>query len=165
MVAMTDDLTAELRHLLESEKLAVLATEGPEGPHLSLIAFTPASDSGTFYFATDRRTRKYASLMNSDRLALLIDSRHRTGLDIAAGRAVTITGRGVEAAAGEAAEILDRHLDRHPYLEPFLSPDSSAFIRIEMEACSLVLGFSEVHELDRATGLWTRRSGSEDTPG
>ena len=34
----------------------------------------------------------------------------------------------------------------------------NSYIRIEVEAYSLVLGFSEVHDLDPPTGIWTRRS-------
>ena len=155
---MPEDPAPALRDLLEREKLAVLATEGDAGPHASLVAFTAGPEIGTIWFATERDTRKYEALLRTGRTTLLIDSRARTGLDIAAGRAVTITGRGTEASAEEATAIRELHLARHPYLEPFLSPETSAFIRIEMEACSLVLGFSEVHDLDPATGIWTRRT-------
>ncbi len=155
---MSDELFDELDHLIETEPLGVLATQHADGPHASLIAVTPGPDRTSLYFVTERDTRKYAYLTASGRIALLIDSRSRSGTDIASGRAVTIYGRAEEATTDDVGTIQERHLARHPYLAPFLSSGTSAFIRIEVESYSLVLGFSEVWDLNPQSGTWTNRN-------
>jgi len=50
----------DLKKLLQSQPLAVLATQSRGQPYASLIAFASSDDLKSLYFATTRATRKYA---------------------------------------------------------------------------------------------------------
>ena len=70
-----DRRTDRLKALLESQKLAVLATHREGQPYGSLVSFVATEDMKQILFATTRSTRKYANLTADDRVAMVIDNR------------------------------------------------------------------------------------------
>ena len=75
----------ELRKLLRTQSLAVLATQNQGQPYASLVAFASSDDLKSLYFATTRSTRKYANLSGDSRVAMLLDNRIQQSLRLPLG--------------------------------------------------------------------------------
>lgn len=142
-----DRATKRLKTLLESQKLAVLATHLGGQPYGSLVCFASAPDGRELFFATTRATRKYANLSADDRVALVVDNRSNQDSDIHEATALTAVGR-VEELSGQEREHLEAvYLTKHPYLKDFVKSPTCAFLRVTVETYYLVCRFQEVTEL------------------
>ncbi len=86
----------DLRKLLRSQPLAVLATQNQGQPYASLVAFASSDDLKSLYFATTRSTRKYANLSGDSRVAMLVDNRSNKASDFRWAMAATATGTAKE---------------------------------------------------------------------
>jgi uncharacterized protein YhbP (UPF0306 family) len=137
----------QIRGLVEGQQYGVLCTQGGDQPYGSLVAYAfDASLSGAV-FATPVTTRKYRLLSECDRVSLLIDNRARFGDDVTRVEAVTATGRAVRLTPGPDLEPWSsRLLERHAYLESFLSAPSTALIRIDVVRFFHVERFQEVRQ-------------------
>ncbi len=91
-------LEKEVSDLLASQKFAVLSTQEPDHPYLSLVAYAETGDLRTILFATNRATRKYGNISSKSGVALLVDNRSNEAADIREAVAVTIIGRAVRGA-------------------------------------------------------------------
>lgn len=148
---MTDreKLQTDITELLLSQKLAVLATQSPEGsPYASLIAFSATEDLQKIVLATPRATRKFANIKHNPRVSLLVDDRLNREKDFHDAKAITILGA-VEYLDMDAPdeELALLYLKKHPYLESFLRSPSTAFITISVWKYYMVSRFQEVMEL------------------
>jgi nitroimidazol reductase NimA-like FMN-containing flavoprotein (pyridoxamine 5'-phosphate oxidase superfamily) len=146
---MDDDLTLRrtLEDLLQSQKLAVLATHKGGQPYTSLVAFAATRDLEQLLFSTTRSTRKYANLMEDSRVALLIDNRSNRDSDIHAAVAVTATGEADEVPGKEREALQAVYLAKHPHLKDFVSSPSCALFRVRADTYYLVRRFQHVLEL------------------
>jgi hypothetical protein len=142
-------LQSEITGLLLSQKLAVLATQSPEGSsYSSLIAFAATDDLQKIVFATPKATRKFANIKHNPRISLLIDNRSNNEKDFHDAQAVTVLGAVDSIDPGISPnELKSLYLSRHPYLEDFLRSPSTAFISISVWRYYLVSRFQEVMEL------------------
>lgn len=140
---MKKDLESEavLEKLIAGQRLAVLATTGPAGPYLSLVAIAPSADRKHFYFGTPRATRKFANLEGENRVALLLDDRPGGTADFSRSAAATITGTARELSGQEHKAALALYLARHPALSNFASSDQSALFEVSVSAIHLADGF------------------------
>src|SRR5210317_319707 len=142
-------LQSEIVELLLSQKLAVLATQSPEGSsYSSLIAFAATDDLKKIVFATPTATRKFANIKHNPRVSLLIDNRSNNEKDFHDAKAVTVLGT-VDSIAPDVStnELQSLYVSKHPYLEDFLRSPSTAFIIISVKSYYLVSRFQEVMEL------------------
>ncbi len=142
-------IQAAITELLLSQKLAVLATVDPNGSsYASLIAFAASADLQRIVFATSRATRKFANLRHNPKISLLVDNRSNREDDFHEAKAVTVIGVAeiIESPAspGNATAL---YLEKHPYLEDFLTSPSTAFILVSVWRYYLVSRFQEVMEL------------------
>jgi nitroimidazol reductase NimA-like FMN-containing flavoprotein (pyridoxamine 5'-phosphate oxidase superfamily) len=148
-----DQRRERLKALLESQKLAVLATHRDGQPYGSLVSFVFTPDMKHLLFATTRSTRKYENLTADPRVALLIDNRSNRESDIHESTAVTATGRADELSGTERESFQRLYLDRHPYLQDFVNSPTCALLRVQVQTYYLVNRFQEVTELHAET--WT----------
>jgi Uncharacterized stress protein (general stress protein 26) len=74
-----DSVRARARELVGESGLCVLATSGPEGPHLSLMSYLAEEDGWTIYLLTKRGSRKHRNMEADSRASLLIDDRESHG--------------------------------------------------------------------------------------
>jgi len=58
-------LRVTIKQILDSQRLAVLATQGDGSPYGSLVAFAATENMKNLLFATTRTTRKYANLLKN----------------------------------------------------------------------------------------------------
>ena len=86
------DVRRRIAQVLESQKLAVLATQRNGQPYSSLMAFAHTPDLARIVVATGRATRKHMNLLEEPRVSLLIDTRSNTEMDFHAAAAVTVIG-------------------------------------------------------------------------
>jgi general stress protein 26 len=144
-----EQLQREIAELLLSQKLAVLATQSPEGSaYASLIAFTATDELQKIVFATPKATRKFANIKHNPKVSLLIDDRSNNEKDFHDAQAITVLGV-VDRIADDVSqdELASLYLSKHPYLEDFLRSPSTAFIIISVRSYYLVSRFQEVMEL------------------
>ena len=136
--------------LLTDQRFAVLATQGGEVPHASLVAFAVTPDLGSLVFPTRVGTRKFANLESNPRVALLVDNRTNSANDYHDATVVTAIGR-VSFARGprpdKAREFL---LARHPLLEAFLTEPDCGIATVAVSEYLLVTRFESVTKLDPA---------------
>lgn len=140
-------LSERIERLLDSQKYAVLATQGEEQPYASLVAFAVSEDLSSATFATPITTRKYNLLVECDRVSLFIDNRSEGGEDMMHIQAVTATGRAFELERGPEWDSWSSLLiDRHPHLDTFVRSPTSALFRIDFIRFFHVMRFQEVHQ-------------------
>jgi heme iron utilization protein len=145
---MENDVTRQLRVLLENQRLAVLSTRSGDQPYSNLICFVASGDLRHILFATTRSTRKYANLLGESRVSLLVDNRSDDPADTFRALAVTILGVAREMKEGtEAEEARAAYMARHPHLEEFVSSPSTALLCLDVERFILVRRFQDVTEL------------------
>ena len=133
-----------LAELFDSQRSAVLATQGGGQPYCSLMAFAATGDLRDLLFATLRATRKYAHLAADSRAAMLVDNRTNQASDTETGLAVTATGRAVEVGAPEKDRLLRIYLAKHPHLRGFLALPDCALMRLRVDQYYVVSHFQEV---------------------
>jgi nitroimidazol reductase NimA-like FMN-containing flavoprotein (pyridoxamine 5'-phosphate oxidase superfamily) len=136
-----------IRELLESQRLAVLSTQGKEHPYSNLVAFAATLDLKYLIFATTRATRKYANLLQHPLVSILIDNRTNETADFAEAAAVTVLGRASEVQGDERSQLLKTYLNRHPYLEGFVTSPNCALFSVKVERYIMVTRFQDVREI------------------
>ncbi len=136
-----------IRALLQSQPLAVLATQSRGQPYTNLMAFAATDDLKQVVFATNRATRKFANLLADPRVALLVDNRANSPADFTEAAAVTLLGRAWELHGQERQRFLELYLAKHPYLKEFVAQPACALLQVTVENCILVTRFQEVKEV------------------
>jgi len=127
----------KLESLLQSQRFAVLATQGEIEPYQNLIAFINTKDLKQIIFATSKNTKKYDNIINNSRISILIDNRVNKPDDIKKALVVTIVG---------IADVLKHDLDfyknlflkKHPYLADFINLHDTVLINLNVEKYLLV---------------------------
>jgi nitroimidazol reductase NimA-like FMN-containing flavoprotein (pyridoxamine 5'-phosphate oxidase superfamily) len=131
-----------LKNLFETQRLAVLATQGRDGPYTSLMTFAATDDLKHLLFATDRVTRKYANISKNPRVSLLIDNRSpnksRTNF------AVTAMGKTKAPAEHEGESLRKIFLMKHPDLREFVNGPGCVLLSCSVEEYVIVKNFQDV---------------------
>jgi len=133
-----------IRSILQSCRLAVLATEGNGQPHASLIAITPISGFRQLIFATYRNTRKFENLFKNGRVAVLIQGEDTDNSLKQSAIALTAYGCAQEVEKLDYIELMQAHLARHPDQASFLSTEDLVIIRIKIDKYQVVRGIDDV---------------------
>jgi heme iron utilization protein len=145
------EIKGELKRLLQSQPLAVLATQQEGQPYASLVAFSSSDDLKRLYFATSRSTRKYAGFSADPRVALLVDNRSNKPSDFRLAMAATATGNALEVVPTKWQTVLDLHLAKHPHLEDFVRSPTCALCEVRVRTFFVVTRFQSVVEVHVAT--------------
>ena len=130
--------------ILQTCRLAVLATEAHGQPHASLIAITPVQGLRQIIFATYRNTRKFENILHNGRVAVLIQGEDLDSSNQQKGFALTAFGNTQEVEISELDEAMHAHLQRHPDLVSLLNSGDFALLRIKVEAYQVVRGIDDV---------------------
>lgn len=142
-----ETLIQQVRELLQSQQLSVLATHNKGQPYASLVAFAATQDLKEIYFATSRATRKYANLKADPRVAMLVDSRSNEVTDFHRATAATVVGEAREVDDAQRDSIARLYLARHPHLKEFVQSPTCALLRVRVKTYYLVSKFQKVMEL------------------
>ena len=142
-----EDVKRAVKELLNSQRLAVVATHASGQPYASLVAFVVSEDLKYFLFVTSRNTRKFANLTNDARVALLVNNSTNQESDFHRAASVTVVGTAEEIVDSQRDRLLQMYLAKHPYLEDFAKSPTCALIRINARSFYLVRNFQNVMEL------------------
>lgn len=137
-----------LKALLDTQHLAVVATQMRGRPYTSLVAFVASDDLRRITFVTSRATTKYRNLCKEPNVSVLIDSRTHSVEDFSTGAAVTAVGAVTEIPGDRAEPTVERFLGKHPHLAAFARSPSTAVCRVDVEKYYLVTRFQHVEEMD-----------------
>ena len=137
----------QISELLATQKLAVLSTQRNGQPYSSLMAFACAGDLDTILVATGSATRKHANLTSEPRVSLLFDNRSNETSDFHQASALTALGKAVAIGESDLRRFQTIYLEKHPYLETFITAPSSVFFKITIYHYLLVNRFQQVLEL------------------
>lgn len=129
---------------LESNRLAVLATEGEGQPHASLIAITPFKGFRQLIFATYRNTRKFRNLATNGKVAVLIEGKNEEKSGIQNGFVITAYGLAEEISITINDTALETHLQKYPELLSFTNDPDCALILVKVENYQVVQGIDNV---------------------
>jgi nitroimidazol reductase NimA-like FMN-containing flavoprotein (pyridoxamine 5'-phosphate oxidase superfamily) len=140
------DIFQQIKALLSSQKLAVLATHRQGQPHASLVAFAATADGRELFFVTTRTSRKFANLQADPRAALLIDSRTHQEADFHLGQALSATGTAIELSGPEKHSRIQLFLTKHPHLREFVQSPSCALMSLQVQVYNIVSKFQKVIE-------------------
>ena len=141
-----DTIQQQIKTLLSSENLAVLATQNRERPYTSLVTFSFSKNLKEVFFVTARSTRKYDNLTDHPHVALLVDNRKNTKDDFQDAVAATIIGRAEELDKATHQSEAAFLLNRHPHLHPFFARESTAFFMVHVSSYVYVCNFGDVTE-------------------
>ena len=130
--------------ILQTCRLAVLATEAHGQPHASLIAITPLQGFRQIIFATYRNTRKFENILHNGRVAVLIQGEDLESSNQQKGFALTAFGHAQELEISALEEAVHAHLIRHPDLESLMHSGGFVIIRIKVETYQVVRGIDDV---------------------
>lgn len=137
----------QIRALLDSQSLAVLASVKDDQPYASLVAFAATPDLKEIVFLTPDTTRKYDQLIHNPKVAVLINNATNQKEDI--DRAISVTATGIAAVLEHEKknQYLDLYLKRHPHLKPFSDLRTTALVCITVDRYVLVTQFQNVVEI------------------
>ena len=139
-----------MKALNAEEYFAVLATDDGHRPYTSLVAYALTPDTKKIIFATPKKTRKYANIISSGNVALLIDNRSKRKKSLMETEAITIIGMAKPVRKGKVWDQLAAiFLLKHPELEGFInSPTTALMAIIIVTQCVHVSRFQTVSVLD-----------------
>ncbi len=120
-----------LKEVINSQLFAVISSIGNRRPYSNLVSFTMADDLKSLIFFTNRSTRKYKNIQESDSVSLLIDNRSNRPSDINQTVAITVIGSACEELY-ERSSLQEVFLSRHPKLKKFVNDPNSALIRVNI---------------------------------
>lgn len=143
-----DQIKKDIKEMLNSQRLGVLATYGSEYPYATIVGFAASDDLSYILFATFRDTRKYENIQINPRVSMLIDNRSNRVDDFNDAQALTILGTGEEAKEDEGHDLMSLYLRRNPNLREFVSDPNCAIIKVKVDKYILVSRFQNVMELD-----------------
>jgi nitroimidazol reductase NimA-like FMN-containing flavoprotein (pyridoxamine 5'-phosphate oxidase superfamily) len=144
----TSRIRKEIRNLLDSQALAVLATTGRGAPYCTLVGFAFTKDLATLVFATMRDTRKFRNIETNGAVSLLVDSRANSTGDFKNAKALTVLGTATEAVGRSRGSYQRLYLKRHPHLSDFIGSPNTALVIVTVHSYIIVQRFQEVRELD-----------------
>ncbi len=125
--------------LIRSRNICVLATAGPQGPHVSLMSYAFAAEGRAFYLASLKTTRKWTNMLSSGRACLMIDNRELAD----EGTFEEVLALGVNGdcqAVEEAGALVEARrllLEQAPRVAPLLEQPGCGVMRVRMRSCLL----------------------------
>ena len=137
-----------LKEFFQTQRLTVLATQEPDHPYLSLMAYILTDDLKYLIAATKRGTRKYSNITKTPGVAFLVDNRMNQGSDFQNTLAVTGIGTAEESKGPEKESLIVQFLETHPELDTFVRSPDCAIIKIKIDKYIIVSQFQETEELE-----------------
>jgi len=135
----------EMKALIRSKDVCVLATVAGGEPHCSLMSYVTDDDCREFFMITNRDTKKFRNLLQNGAVSLLIDTREE---DVGQKReqvcALTVAGifRTIENS-GEESFYRAKLLARHPHLREFANSDAAQIFCVRAKSFQLLRGVSD----------------------
>ena len=136
-----------LHELLQTEKLAVLATNREGQPYCNLVAFAVTGDLRYVVFATPKASQKYENMVRDGRVSMLVDNATGQDTDFQKAIAATVVGHAEDMQERDGDYLLELYLQKHPKLSKFVHSPDSALMRVSVDVYIVVRNFQEVTEI------------------
>lgn len=132
----------DIRDLIQSNHICVLATVSDGKPYCSLMSYIADTDSREIYMMTQRETKKYRNLAGNPSVSLLIDTRQTDSKNQT--KALTITGT-FQGSIDEnkKSNIRTGLLKINPDLKEFVDDPSVEIIVVQVKAVQLLDGIKD----------------------
>ena len=142
--------------LLEDQKLAVLCTQGEQGPYCSLMAYVTDHETASLFMVTEIQSVKYQNLRKRPEVSLLVDNRDSSHVR----ESPTITALTVQGVAQKMDQSADKEIrirlgHRFPEIQPLLKKPQSVVIQILLRDYLLLAGPEQA-----VSGSFGKRDGS-----
>jgi nitroimidazol reductase NimA-like FMN-containing flavoprotein (pyridoxamine 5'-phosphate oxidase superfamily) len=137
-----------LKDFFLTQRLTVLATQEPDHPYLSLMAYVLTDDLKYLIAATKRGTRKYSNIIKTPGVAFLVDNRMNQVGDFQKTLAITGIGTAEETEEPEKETLIVQFLETHPELDAFVRSPDCAIFKIKIDKYIIISRFQETEELD-----------------
>ena len=142
-MSLTEKTWQEVERVLADSGLAILATEGANGPACGLLAIALAEEPRCVVFATERDTEKFRNLAQDPRASFLIDDRMSAEGRIAGTTSVRLDGTAAEATGARREELIALLAATHPDLEDFFRADECVVLECGITDCEIVRSFRQ----------------------
>jgi len=142
------DIPGVLRSIMESQRFAVLATQGAGVPYTNLVAFSSSDDMRHIHFITPRDSVKFRNMRANPYVSLFIDNRVNRGSDIVSAVGISATGIATALDDEMKEDLLGPFLERHPDLEEFAWAPENVLVSVEVTRYTVVRQFSQVEVID-----------------
>ncbi len=133
----------EMRQILKSQNLCVLATYADEKPHCSLMAYIIDDTCQVLYMLTPKKTRKFANLCANPRVSLLVDTRLADGRPQPRDKICALTVGGTCAVVKDGDRergICQRFVQVHSHLAAFVNEEDIAVFEVRITSLQLLQG-------------------------
>jgi general stress protein 26 len=135
-------MRADIRDLIQSNNICVLATVSEGEPHCSLMSYSTDIESREIYMITQRETKKYRNLKENPFVSILIDTRQTNSINRT--KALTITGTVQSSVDENKKSIIRAHLlENNPNLKEFLDDPAAEIIVVQVKAVQLLDGIKD----------------------
>ena len=137
--------TAQLsscQELISKQNILVLATQGKDGVHTSLMAYANSTDFREIYMVSGKGSRKWQNLSQNPQVSLLIDDREGK-LSGKRHKIKALTVKGTFHPVPDEAEIkmiTDAIKETAPSIAAAFSGPENSIIRIRVESFQLLNG-------------------------
>ncbi len=136
-----------LESVLVSQRFAILATSGKNGPYQNIVAFAPTKDAKRIIFVTPRQTSKYRNLKRNGNASIFIDDRSNSERDIGEAIGVCAVGEAVEIAGSKLDAAIELYSSKHPAMRDFAASPDNAVFSMEIHKYLMASGFQKVDEI------------------
>ena len=152
------------REILTSSYMLVLATQGANGPHASLMFHVFDEANNSFLIVTSKDTLKYKNLSKDGRVSLLVDTRLRFSCEKPTDKvlqnvqAITVTGAAEELTGESGREAIQTLSSRHSALVDTLTDPDVAVFSIKATQYKLLTGPNriETYVPDDSRQSWSK---------
>ncbi len=136
-----------IKKILQNQKFGVLSTIRRDQPHSSLVCFCSSKDLSKIVFFTVKESRKIINSRLYDNVEIFINNALNNSDDIT--QAITIEAIGSAKVEKniemeELQKLKSLFLQKHPYLESFVSSESTQMVLIKVKYYHIVQNFQTV---------------------
>jgi nitroimidazol reductase NimA-like FMN-containing flavoprotein (pyridoxamine 5'-phosphate oxidase superfamily) len=134
----------EMRALIKTHDMCVLATVSGTTPHCSLMGYVADEEARAIYMVSHTNTAKYRNMVENPAVSLLIDTRVEDRLRRERAKALTVTGvferiEDPERRQGARARLLERQ----PHLKEFAEHSEAEVFSVRIRSLQLLDGVSD----------------------
>ena len=135
----------QMKAILKTNSIGVLATSAGNIPHCSLMAYITDTDGDRLFFVTLKQTRKFTTMIENPSVSFLIDTR-MSHLDRHAIQALTVSGKCTPVPdPSDASQLLTQLTEHHPHLIEIIKHPDAVVMECRIESMQLLNGPVEQH--------------------
>jgi nitroimidazol reductase NimA-like FMN-containing flavoprotein (pyridoxamine 5'-phosphate oxidase superfamily) len=146
MMNVGNNILERVKGIVRRNDLCVLATVSEGKPHCSLMSYVTDDECSEIFMISQKQTKKYANLMETPFVSLLIDTREeeksQRRYDI---KALTVIGE-FQTIKDQTKKSLvhAKFLGKHLHLKDFLNDSGAEIFSIKIRSFQLLDGLKDI---------------------